>query len=332
MAFWIMPGADIAWPFGLDGGLHITNGQTVTLTPGQAKDYSSIQIDAGGTLHVNTNQVSGGWVFIGCAGSFICNGTISIKGDTSTGGTYPATAPDNVAVSYTVLQQSGGSGGSGGGAVAHSGGGANQSCGGGGGGSQAFGNGGGGGSGAGNTSDTTCSGGFGGGNASQTFGGDGAAGFSNCGGNPSGGSGAALTGNTGGSGSGGFFCGGACWLPTGGGGGGGGTRGYHGMGLYLKVRGSISGTGTIDVSGQNGGSGGNGGSGLGGPCNAAPDEHSGSGGQGGGGAGGSGGQLIFKYRGTAPVGLNLTASGGTAGAGGSGAQNGVAGTVTLQSW
>lgn len=79
----------------------------------------------------------------------------------------------------------------------------------------------------------------------------------------------------------------SCGVDRNGGGGGGGHRGAHGQALYLRVEGSISGRGEIDLRGQSGGSGGRGGS-AGGHSDGIGKPGSG----GGGGAGGNGGVLV----------------------------------------
>jgi len=100
--------------------------------------------------------------------------------------------------------------------------------------------------------------------------------------------------------------------------GGGGAAGGSGQGLFLKVAGRLSGTGTIDASGTPGENGGNGGS--------AAAYYS-AGGAGGGGAGGGGGTVVIRVHGdistaqltTLPVQVNTGAgAGGTGGAGGGG--------------
>lgn len=96
---------------------------------------------------------------------------------------------------------------------------------------------------------------------------------------------------------------------------GGGSRGRHGQALYLQVRGSISGSGSVLLSGQDGGNGG-----------ATQDGYTGCncafvgiwrGGGGGGGAGGSGGALLV--RGAAlPDTIVVDVNGGSGGSGGIG--------------
>lgn len=100
------------------------------------------------------------------------------------------------------------------------------------------------------------------------------------------------------------------------GGGGGGFRGRHGGAVYVFFNGVITGSGIIDVSGDQGYNGGNGGQ------NTAPLQGGGSSagffspapaGGGGGGAGGSGGLAIVESGGDS---LTLNVNGGNGGAGG----------------
>lgn len=103
-----------------------------------------------------------------------------------------------------------------------------------------------------------------------------------------------ITGNSSGAspGSGGGGAGGkGCFQYAGNYGGSGGGGGYHGgsaSSLILKTRGSVGGSGTINLRGQTGYSGGNGGSGSGTYC--------GGGGGGGGGTGGFGGNLKILHK------------------------------------
>jgi hypothetical protein len=98
-------------------------------------------------------------------------------------------------------------------------------------------------------------------------------------------------------------------------GGAGGVRGDHGEAIYIKVVGSVSGTGLIDVHGSNGA---NGASGTNG------------GGLGGGGAGGTGGAIVIRYVSNWPASIQLNALGGSPGSGGAGAQAGATGVISIQ--
>ena len=181
------------WPFGTMGALHVTNTQTFingilianspiyTLTPGSTYDFSSVQVDSGGSLQIS---VGSAWVMFGCKGPFTLNGSvIGISGQDS-GGTFTAVSPSQDHLSYTIALQAGGDGG-------HAGYGRNTGTtfSGGNGGSNGFGNGGGGG---------------GGGEANAGPGGDGLSPTTTVGG--SGGTG--LGGQGGGSGGGGSIFGG----------------------------------------------------------------------------------------------------------------------------
>jgi hypothetical protein len=101
-----------------------------------------------------------------------------------------------------------------------------------------------------------------------------------------------------------------------GGGGGGGHRGRHGQCVLLVVEGQVTGDGSIDLRGQDGGAGGKGGwvEGVSGGRT--------SGGGGGGGAGGSGGVLLVYATGELPVTLSLFTAGGQGGDGGAEGDNG----------
>lgn len=97
---------DMTWPSGSDGALVITSGNTVTLSAGVTKDYSSIQIDAGGTLNI----VGGAITMIGCRGSCVVDGIIRVTSNAA--GTYSATSLLGESLSYTTAQNiSGGKGG-----------------------------------------------------------------------------------------------------------------------------------------------------------------------------------------------------------------------------
>lgn len=319
---------------GRDGSLVITNGQIIDLPGGSVKQYSSVRIDAGGILRITGN--GGGWTEIDCIGSFIINGTILCRAGyegqtTHTGGTFSKTSEIGLGnLSYSIVQANGGAGGKGANGTV-----SNGATGG----AQSNGIGGGGGGGGVSTSNLATFqagvGGTNGGNGASVNGNPGGIGNSSLlhgtrgensqlftethlkgqGGGSGGGSGAVTTW------SGGLFSRGA-------GGGGGGYRGRHGKGLAIKVQGNLSGTGSINCSGDIGGNGG-----AGGP--ALSNQGAGGGG-GGGGAGGSGGKIVLRYKsGAVP---NLLVSGGaagvggavgTTGTGGAGGTNGVAGANGL---
>lgn len=101
---------------------------------------------------------------------------------------------------------------------------------------------------------------------------------------------------------------------AGGGGGSGGWPGRNGAALYLVVRGTTTGSGQINLSGEVGRLGFNGGS--------SPTGSAGSGG--GGGAGGYGGNLFMRHNGI--VGVTTAVSGAAGGAGGINPDGGQAGS------
>lgn len=132
----------------------------------------------------------------------------------------------------------------------------------------------------------------------------------------------------------------------GGGGGGGGFRGGAGSALIIRTRASISGTGTINLSGQFGFNGGAGANGVTDDINWG----AGGGGGGGGGSGGPGGAVWIYYKTGSPYNTALiNVSGGAAGSGGAGGaaatgtrdsagtagtngNPGPAGTITQSAW
>ncbi len=236
------------------------------------------------------------WTIIGCQGNCIVDGTITAKTGEHTGGTFTATAPDSIPLSYTIVQSAGGAGGG-----FDNIGTVNDRFGG----SQLLGNGGGGaGSQAGSGPYTAPSG-------TAFNGGDG--GLPNSGGN-AGGFGAAIYGTTGSIGT--SDSPGVNAINSTGGGG--GSRGRHGQGLYLRVAGTFSGVGIIDVRGQDGGAGGQGGGTFGAGTIASG---------GGGGAGGSGGYLTLYT--TAPTySGNIYTNAGSGGAGGARSAGAGGGTGT----
>jgi hypothetical protein len=198
-------------------------------------------------------------------------------------------------LSYTIVQQPGGAGGNTTTCEPQSSGGLENS-----------GNGGGGAT-MGGTSGGNCLYGAWGTPATATQGGFGAASTGSC--SPTPGAGAMLYGMRGGDGS------SAGCVPYGTqcSGGGGGSRGLHGQGLYIAVRGHIYGAGKIDVSGQVGGAGGTGGSCTG--FNSGNNVFN-TGGGGGSGAGGDGGAIVFRYGLDLPTNLTMLVGGGPPGAGG----------------
>jgi hypothetical protein len=312
---------------GVDGDLVVLNGQTVDIPEGSTKNYKSITINTGGTLRITGN--TGAWTHIGCKNNCVINGTILARAgidgqSTHSGGTFNSVSPWGPigAVSYTIAQANGGAGGNGGAGR----GGANQGIGG----AQASGIGGGGGGGGNDL--TTIYGGNGG-----SGGNSGSVGSGSFGGGPAGsgggvGNGANANDDIGGSGASGGGSGGNNSFgandSSAGSGGGGGYKGHHGKGLVLYVEGTLSGTGSIDVSGRAGFSAGAGGRAR--VFNNSPIV--GSGGGGGGGAGGSGGKIVLRYTsGTVPT---ITLTGGSAGSGGSAGtsyNNGSGATINLGS-
>lgn len=323
-----------SWPFGTDGalvytggswtlnGVPVGSGSTYTLTNGQNKDFSSVSIDAGGTLEFT--GWSGQWPTIGCAGNFVNNGTI--KAYDFVNGTFNTTAPDDTSLSHTISYGSGGAGGSSGNNGTYGG------SAGAGGLAGSTGNGGGGGSGGHvHTFPGYYKSGGNGSNASSSNGGTGAnkiyvseqsAGWNTTGGaNTGGGSGAGLYGNTGGTGANTN----TAYIYQGGAGGGGGSRGRDGGCIYFRIKGNISGNGSIATNGTNGGAGGAGGVGYTQrvtDTSGTTDWGGAPGGGGGGGGGGSGGKLVIKYSGT------NTQTWSTPYAQGSGGSGGTAGSIT----
>lgn len=266
-----------AWPFGTAGVLNVTLG-TVKLKPGVIHDYAEINVGKYGTLEI---EAGSGWAIIGVNGKVKIDGKLVASKGTHTGGTLMLIMPDKqgkpgaTKVPHTWVQHKGGIGGI----------------------SQYSGNYG-----------KPASGNGGGGTAYQASGGQATATHGGNGGSSSGkpgdpGAGATKYGEAGQAG-----C--KCGSGGTGTGGGGGFRGYHGQGLLLQVRGDVSGTGTIDVSGGAGGAGGAGGPGSWG------------GGGGGGGAGGSAGLAIIMHTGKMLLPTkNIKALGGAGGAAGVGGKS-----------
>lgn len=307
---------------GADGDLTILNGQTVQIPAGSIKHYNSVNIHAGGTLEIIQNATLQK-TEIGCRGSFTLNGQIIARCSPSgTGGSISGTSSIGAkAFSATVSQAFGGAGSSSYGASGGAG--TSNGLGGGGAGSYAYNNGnaalgGNGGTGGGNGGAGQS---VGGGPTPARPGGTGMATLSNGGNggiyyNPGGGYGGA------GGGSGGGGSGVAefydselkSWsTATSQGGGGGGYKGSHGQYLFLFIEGTISGTGTIHVSGTNGYAGGA-------APNAGWSGSAGGAGGGGGGAGGSGGKVDIWARAGQSQTFYVSHSAGFGGGGGAGSQ------------
>ncbi len=302
---------------GADGDLVILNGQTVQINAGVIKSYNSIDIQTGGTLQIIGAEA---WTQIACRNTFILDG--QIVGFTSEDATTYTLPADNWLAglySHTVLQTNGGAGGNAqdatnygigyGGAQSggHGGGGGGQagsSC-------QASGNGGNGVSNGANggyedVDTTTCSvgtGGSSGGTGNQ--GGHGSPGQRAVGSLTSlaaciplghGGSGGG-----GGGGASGIYNFKGSWTVFGSGAGG-GHRGSHGRHVFILAEEGITGSGTIDMDGENGFSGG-----------GAPSGGTSAGGGGGGGAGGSAGKVAIRYPSGKPLTPSISTNGGSGG-------------------
>lgn len=278
----------ITWPVGDSGDLLIEDGQTYTIQAGDQLDFRDITIEAGGTLLIDGDS-SQDITFLGVSRHLVLDGQI-IGNSLHNGGVFSSNSPDDEPVSYTIVQNNGGRGGFG----FNTGPRQNQVNGwgaGGNGGSNGYVGGAVGGTNNGDGLDTSLADG---GSGGVTLG-DGMPGI---------GSGAG--GNGGGSG-GGAGADDAGAFGNGAGGGGAGYKGKHGLGLYIQVRGTISGSGEILLNGTNGFNGGAGGS-----------SPSGQGGGGGGGsAGGSGGKLWLRKRSSATLGdITVNTDGGSGGLGG----------------
>lgn len=283
---------------------------TLTLSNGSINNYNNINIEglnrpagyypALCSLVIAEDNTNNYITVIGCKRDFILNGKIigslgiTNAGTYNTTGTLPSTLFDGTGISslsYILSQATGGSGGAGGrssttgtegaaGATSNGWGG-----GGGGGGGQTNGGGtggtnhGSGGNGAGTlgaaggtTTSTPTTATTAGSNASSTV----------CGAGGRGGSGG---GGGGGTGTGSTY-------GHGGGGGSGGWKGRHRAGLFIKCLGNVSGSGSIEMYGENGASGTNGGNGT----KGASSGSAGGGGTGGGGAGGNSGAFWMFYK------------------------------------
>src|SRR3990167_1843731 len=90
------------WPSGRDGVLLVLSGETFTIS--SDKDYSSIQVDSGGTLELGAqvvlrtdetaaemtaaDQTAIKWISLGCKGDFTLNGTFNAVSGEYPGGQY----------------------------------------------------------------------------------------------------------------------------------------------------------------------------------------------------------------------------------------------------
>ncbi len=316
--------ATAGWPFGAGyksiTDLHVLVNQTYTISCGAIVDYNTIQIDSGGVLEIMPGN---GWTYLGCKGSFILNGTILGGGTYSTGlntlyKTYLVSDTGTLSgdtTSWTFMQGGGGNGGTGSAAYDYPGTpnysttnpGGNANYGNGGGGS------GGGGTGFNGGGGTGFFPGYVGGDATDSTSGYGGQGNSGWGDQPSSVKIYAQNGNTSSDQTNNKT---SSYVP-GSSGGSGGTRGIHGSLIYIKALSGITGKGTIDVRGENGGNGGASGN--------AYDSHGGYfysnslygglGGGGGGGAGGDGGFVLLNYAGTLSS-VSILTQGGKGGLGG----------------
>ena len=348
--FVLKTGIDTTGFSGADGALTVASGTTIIASG--TWDYSSITIAAGATLQINDAAgVAGEITVLGCTGAFTNNGTIEYKQSGYNSTTNNQETIGGILHTSIVTQNSGGVGGNGsagGGAVPESIGGAQADGSGGGGAVPHLGG------------DTPASINHGvspynngtigqsryysydsappppistpGAGGTGSSGNLGSAGTNGTNGTVAITSGTAV-GGVGGSGvAGGLggvvfkrYMGGVNYSMAVGGAGGGGSKGKHGGSLLFVLQGSIAGTGTVDVSAENGYDGGDGGTGqeandyLNYPKHIynAPDTRFSSAG-GGGGAGGSAGNLWFYYD-TATYDLTaftLNISAGTKGSGG----------------
>lgn len=287
----LIPQGAAPWPNGSDGPLFVGPGDTYVIPNGSTHDWSSIYLSAGSNLEVSAGNE---WTIVGCSGSITFedlgdgnqpNFQSSGNATSVTMRTVSAVAPDGTVLSCTTPDHA--DGGAGGSAFAENG-------------VQFAGNGGGG-AGFDNASD-----------ADFTFGGAG-------GPSPSPGSDAGVGGNSAdqnansGGAAGDVFADASDPVLYGAGGGG-GARGNDGAPLYIRVRGSILGSGLISTNGNQGGNGGNGGSVV--VDNPAAICYGGGGG--GGGGGGSAADLVIYYGGTIDVTVSTNAYLGDAGGPGSG--------------
>jgi uncharacterized delta-60 repeat protein len=306
------------FPSGKLGALNILSGETFNIAAGGVYDYSSINIAANGTLNID-GTISPELTEIYCNGPFTLNGTIRGRRQ-GNGGFFEKTTAVGETINFTVTQKLGGSGlpgyaaGAGGSGINGFGGGGGGSLGQGG---QYGGPGGSGGSpGTNGNPDTRTSGGLGG--AGNFTLGAGGINLPNNGGR-NGGRGGEGGGSGGGGGAGGEYNKYSSDRAPGNGGAGGGYKGQHGIGVYLYIKGAVSGNGVIDLTGTNGFVGGN-------TTNYGGYVY--YGGPGGGGAGGSGGSLIARDVGNSfnnkastsfnPTKIWVKITGGSGGTGGSG--------------
>lgn len=314
------------FPSGADGGLIILNGETVTINAGDIKDYSSIDIQAGGLLDILDPADSWDPAEIYCTGTFNMEGTIQFRDterDTTVKtGNFISGAP----YSATTTQLLGGAGGNssglnvsgtgGLGTGGYGGGGAGGGCGGS---LNPFGNapanGGTGGSNNANGSAGVkngnisggCGAGSGGaGNSTQANGNSAPNGT-----NPRYGDNGGSGGGSGGGGGGFSYYPGDSEYSAGGGGGGGGQKGFHGGILHIFSIFAITGSGQINLSGTDAFNGGNGSQGQ---ATASFEKPNGGGG-GGAGSGGNGGHLYLSAPSSA---FSIDFSGGAGGSGGGG--------------
>lgn len=99
------------FPTGRNGALSLTSA-TLVLNPGTVKDYASISLNIGSTIESDSGV--SGWLIIGCSNNFsMPNGTNGIyqNGGDDLPGTYTATAPNGIRLSYTIPSSNGGAGG-----------------------------------------------------------------------------------------------------------------------------------------------------------------------------------------------------------------------------
>jgi hypothetical protein len=322
-----------AFATGSDGALTVLNGETVDIPNGATRQYTTLDVQAGGTL-----RVLGGTSLTQIICQVSCNidGQILHQGVENNGSSINTTTISGLPFVASITQRLGGRGGRGGASLSNNALGPNNW----GLGTNGYGGGGGGGSAFEQSPGNITTGGVGGSNNGNGATGDFAANVANPNGTPGlGGTGNSTQGNGstgqesspisgfpqasgrggngGGSGGGGGasavweFCLKDCSVRAYrcGGGGGGGMKGLHGGYLYVFSTSEITGSGFIVNNGSNGFNGGNGG--LGETNNS--DTTSTSGGGGGGGAGGSGGHVIVE---TPASSVSVNVSGGNGGSGG----------------
>ena len=304
------------WPFGKDGNLVITSGQTVNIAAGSVKDYKNISVLSGGVLNIDCSS-SANITVIGCEDTFLIEGTVT------TNGTYLLTAPsiqtpDKAGLAWSINPTAkGGNGGTG----------SNLTSGyrlnyGGAGGSGNTNGGGGGGGGAGDFDGRNM--GYGGEGGAGFSGGGGGGGSNGGAGGSAGASGAGGAGEKGGGGGSGGGAGAGSRggnapqyrVAGGGGGGGGGYKGKHAPSLYINANKLII-TGNISFNGKDGFPGGSGGSGI---------SYGRPGAAGGGGPGGNGGTVWVRAK--TKSGLEkINVAGGAGGWGANYGQAGASGQI-----